>query len=266
MKLLLNCFVFLLFLGFNFSYAQASGDETFEIPINPMQNFSGLGRVEIINKRIEAVRKLDKIFDFDNYSINSGVYQIDSGLPWISAYEVTCYGQGTRGASRESFGILNPLVMYYPLMASYDFSKTTGCSEVDYLLVNKLSYQPKQKLITAHIDYSSFYEKNKVFYRIHLSDTNARDLGYNYAYASNVKNINFAEDTNISNVIVPTRGFYHRGVSCGVSGGCNNYSPRQIELEFYITSLPAELYVKLWKKQPADKNDVADMNYHLIFQ
>ncbi len=264
MKLLLYFFIIIL-SGCNFAQAQES-DNNVEITITPMQNFSGLGRVEILNKRKQAVQKLSQFFDFENYDVNNNVYQIESGLPWISAHEITCYGHGTQGASRESFGILNPLVIYYPLMAAYNFSQTTGCSDIDYLLVNRLFYNASQKLITARINYTSFYRKNKVFFRIHLSDTNARDLGYNYAYASSTKNINFAENINLSNTIVPTRGFYHRGGSCGVAGGCNNYSPRQTELEFYLTSLPADLYIKLWKNQPTDKNQVADINYHLIFE
>lgn len=244
--------------------AQASVTEK-SIAIAPMEPFSGRTRDEILEKRRQAVQK--SIFNdiLGYYYPNTDVYQIESGLPWIGAHDITCNGHGTTGDSRESFGILNPAVLYYPLMAAYHFSKTTGCSVADYLLVYKLTYDEDRNLITAHIDYSSFYKKNKVYYRIHLSDTNARDLGYNYAFATKVRNIRFAEDHNLASDIVPTRGFFHRGGSCGVPGGCNNYSPKQSELEFYINSLPAELYIKLWKTRPLYKEDPADITYRLIF-
>lgn len=266
MRLFFICLLAFLSINGKFSSAQTLNTDSVYVPIAPMENFSGMGRLEILDKRKKAVGKSVLSAELDNYSPSSEVFQIESGLPWISAYEITCYGHGTNGQSRESFAILNPLIMYYPLMAAYKFSETTGCSEVDYLLVNKLNYRKEAKLITARIDYTSFYNKNKVFYKIHLSDTNARDLGYNFAYASVANNIRFAESRNLSNTITPTRGFYHRGGSCGVAGGCNNYSPRQTELEFYITSLPAELYIKLWKNRPADENVDADMNYRLIFE
>lgn len=235
------------------------------IPITPMQDFNGLSRTEILDKRTQAVK--NSIFNDlqPSYYPNSSVFQIEDGLPWISAYEITCHGKGVKGLSRESFAILNPPVMYYPLMAAFNFSQYYGCSEVDYLLVNKLSYNESQNLITAHIDYTSFYKKNKYFYNIHLSDTNARDLGYNYVFASKADNIKFKSNNNISTGIVPTRGFYHRGGSCGEPEGCNNYSPYQPELELRLENLPAEINFKLWKYQPLNKEDKADIEYRLIF-
>ena len=237
--------------------------EEINIPIKPMQEFSGLSANEILNKRISAVQ--NSIFRDKNYIPSPSVFQIEDNLPWISAHELTCYGHGTKGPSRESLGILNPTVLYYPLMAAYNFSKSTGCSKVDYLLPYKITYDSTRKQISVHFDYTSFYQKNKVFFRIHLSDTNARDLGYNYVLAPLVKNIRFAEAQNISNTITPTRGFYHRGGSCGVESGCNNYSPRQYELEFYLTALPAKLKMKLWKNYPSNENNPADVTYNLIF-
>ena len=90
-------------------------------------------------------------------------------------------------------------------------------------------------------------------------------MGYNYVYASKAENIRFAEAQNISNTVTPTRGFYHRGGSCKVEGGCNNYSPRQYELEFYLTDLPAEIDMKLWQAYPSDVDRQADISYRLIF-
>ena len=234
-----------------------------ELPISPMQSFSGLSRDVILGKRLKAVQ--NSIFVGLDYLPSPSVFQIEDNLPWISAHQVTCYGKGTDGLSRESFGILNPPVLYYAVMPSYNFSQTTGCSEVDYLLPYKITYDDVLNQISVYIDYTSFYQKNGSYVRIYLSDTNARDLGYHYVYADNVKNIRFAETKNISNTITPTRGFYHRGGSCGAKSGCNNYSPRQYELEFYLTNLPAEIRMKLWQAEPADFKQKEDISYRLIF-
>lgn len=236
----------------------------YNIPIKSMEEFSGLSREDILKKRQIAVK--NSIFgNRMDYMPNPSVYQIEDDLPWISAHEITCYGHGTKGPSRESMGILNPAVLYYPLMAAYNFSQSTGCSDVDYLNPYKITFNKALNQISVHINYTSFYKKNKTHFRIHLSDTNARDLGYNYVYAPKVKNIRFAEMQNISNTITPTRGFYHRGGSCGIEGGCNNYSPRQYELEFYLTDTPAEIDMNLWKNYPSDLSQKEDIQYRLFF-
>ena len=157
---------FIFFLGALWFVPSVSGAVERDLPVYPMQDFSGLSREEILNKRLAAVQ--DSIFgDRADYQPSPSVFQIEDNLPWISAHEVTCYGQGTKGASRESFGILNPPVLYYSVMPSYNFSQTTGCSAVDYLLPYRITYDDELNQISVHIDYSSFYQKNKAYLRIY---------------------------------------------------------------------------------------------------
>lgn len=243
-------------------------NEEMKLQITPMRKLSGLSADEIKNMRRKAVS--NSIFASDKYTPNPDVYLIEDGLQWMGAYEITCNGaDGNKnignGASRESVGILNPAMIFYINMNSSHFSTRNYCSEVDYLIPYKLTYNPKTKTISAYINYKDYYEKNKVFYNNVLNDTNARDLGYNYSYMDSFENIRFKHETNLSNSVVPTQGCFHRGYSCGLPEGCNNYSPYVSEYEFYLTGVPAKIHIKLWKRQPIFEGQKADLNYELIF-
>lgn len=247
----------------------------FSFPVNisldPMQPFSGLSAREILDKRIRAVLSSPVFGDLESYVPSREVYQMEDGADWIGAYEIACYGIDDskdigRGASRESAGILNPEFLYYINIPSYGYHKTTGCSETDYLIPYKAEYDAANNRIVVYIDYSSFYRKNKVWHAIVLSDANARDLGYKYAFADIAENIRFRSQDNLSARLTPTVGFYHRGFSCGKQNGCNNYSPYTEGYRFYLTALPAELDIKLWKKRPASADKTPDIRYKIVFK
>ena len=241
------------------------------VRIAPMQEFSGLMKEEILNKRLSAVEASPVFGNRPDYSPSGSVFQIEDGLPWISAYEITCFGVKKskdigKGKSRESVGILNPEMLYSINMASFSFYATTGCSETDYLIPHRIYYDKQSNTISAYIDYSSFYHKNRQFYGIVLEDANARDLGYSHAFADKTRNIRFKDGKNFSTEIIPTSGFFHKGYSCGIESGCNNYSPYESRYHLYLTDLPASLHIKLWKNRPADRFEPVDINYELIFQ
>jgi hypothetical protein len=72
---------------------------------------------------------------------------------------------------------------------------------------------------------------------------------------------------NANDYIYELRYYIHVGSSCGIKGGCNNISPVQQELMFYVDNLPASLEVKLWKKRPKDAVfDKADYTYEIRFE
>lgn len=241
------------------------------IPIAPMQKFSGLTKAEILSKRLSAVKSSPVFGDVSDYRPSDGVFQIEDGLPWIGAYEITCFGvDKTRnigdGDSRESVGILNPEMLYGIVMGTFAFHDKTGCSEADYLIPHKLEYDRRSNTVSAYIDYSAFYRKNKTFYGIILEDANAADLGYSYAFADETRNIRFKNGRNFSTETTATSGFFHKGHSCEAASGCNNYSPYESRYHLYLTGLPALLHIKLWKKRPADPVEPADINYEIVFQ
>ncbi len=243
--------------------------DTIEIKILPMKKLSGMSKNEILRLRKNIVD--NSIFDYKNYSPSPEVYRIEDGLPWIGAYEISCNGANKNpnignGASRESVGILNPAMLFYLNINSTTFSKRNYCSEIDYLIPHKLTYNPSDNTIRAYINYKDYYAKNKYFYNNIFTDANARDLGYKYSHMNKFKNIRFRHETNLSNSIVDTRSYYHKGYACGLPSGCNNNSPYVGEYEFYLTSVPASFNIKLWKKRPMSESQKADLNYMMIFE
>lgn len=244
--------------------------------IKPMEEFSGLKKEEILNKRIAAVKNSPVFKNLKDYTPSSSVFQIEDNLPWISAHEITCFGiSGSKdigkGNSRESVGILNPELLFViniPALALQEWPYPKSCSPVDYLIPQRADYNQNTNTISAYIDHAAFYRKNDMLLSISLEDANAHDLGYNYVFADQINNIAFHESTNFSTDVTQTSGFFHRGFSCKAPSGCNNYSPYQKRYSFYMSdpAKPASLHIKLWKNQPASSSDPSDMNYELILQ
>lgn len=266
-----NSFIFfLVFLIFMHPQNVHSFTEDYgTISIQPMENFSGLTVSEILSKRINAV-SLSKYFsDNPDYKPNPNVFKIENNLPWISAHEMSCEGlQYSKkigdGLSKESVSILNPELLYTIQISSYAFKYAKlGCDSVDYLIPTYVSYHKKHKEIIAHINYHSFINKNRKFFPISLNDANAKDLGFNFAFTDNYKNIKFAnENINLSTNLLTTNGVYHYDKSTK----CNNYAPLNSGLQFTITELPAHLAIKLWKQEPQDITDEPDILYTIHFE
>lgn len=256
----------------NFSTSPSSGT----IYLSPMEEFSGLKSSEILSKRINAVKSSPVFRNIENYRPSDSVFQLEDGLPWISAHEITCYGIRRskdigKGDSRESVGILNPELLFVFNMPAFAFHfdpDPKGCSSVDYLIPYRAYYNRITNTISAYIDHSSFYRKNRTLLSVNLEDANARDLGYNYVFADQTKNFRFFNTPNFSTEITQTSGYFHKGFSCQAATGCNNYSPYQSYYSIHIIDpdQSASLHIKLWKERPADPSDPADINYELILQ
>ena len=72
---------------------------------------------------------------------------------------------------------------------------------------------------------------------------------------------------NITKEIGTFSDYIHLGGSCQYKDGCNNVSPMQNDKMITIRDLPAEINLKLWKKQPHNKYlTPADMYYRIIFK
>ena len=241
-----------------------------------MEEFSGLKSAEILRKRINAVKTSSVFGNLKEYRPSDSVFQIEDGLPWISAHEITCFGiSGSKdigkGDSRESVGILNPELLFVVNMPSFalqSYPIPKSCSPTDYLIPYRAYYNRTTNTISAYIDHAAFYRKNNMLFNIILEDANARDLGYNYVFADKVKNFQFHNTVNFSTEITQTSGFFHKGFSCRAATGCNNYSPYQGRYSFYMLNPEqlALLHIKLWKNRPTDTSDPADINYELVFQ
>jgi|GEM_PF-2373620 len=261
-----------------------------EIRINPMVELSGLNRETILKMRRDAIKNTIALGDVSKYEPNPGVLKVEDGLPWIGAYQASCVGTNNNdkigeGESRESLGILNPELLYYFTIADFSFDDSSKCSPADYMIPHKLVYHKKKNTIVAYVNYTSLLNTRGYFasnltrgderrmprsgyfsFDVHPSDANARDLGYNWAYADKIYNIKFASDNNFSKQVSPTVGYWHRGYACGLESGCNNYSGKNNAAEFRTSDLPAAINIKLWKKEPRSPGQKADINYMIVLE
>ncbi|MBQ4647373.1 MAG: hypothetical protein IJB79_08495 [Candidatus Gastranaerophilales bacterium] len=246
--------------------------DTKEIYLSPMSELSGLSNAQILDERKRHVRKSIVFSDLENYYPNPSVYKMKDGLPWISAYEIVKNGleskELSKGISRHSMMINNPELLLGFIIPDYSFkNKDIEPSDVDYFYPKKITWNEKTKTIKAYFDYSGFIQK-RGYMRIEFypDDTNARDLGYDWIHCDEIQNAFFKSSDNISKRIYQLKGYYHRGYSCGIEGGCNNYSPNQPEIVFFVTSRSAVLKFKLWKQKPFSKYQKADINYEMHFE
>ena len=246
-------------------------DKVVNINIEPLQEFSGLSADDILSMREEAVKSSPLFINRTDYKPSSEVFMIADGLQWISAHEVSCNGTENnpdvgKGKSRESLAILNPELMFYAVVPSFEFAKRgKECSKNDYIMPYKANYTPADNTIHVYIKYSPLKEKLGYFGNIVIADANAHDLGYNYVFADKTSNIRFKVD-KFHKEIIQTRGYYHRGYSCGLQEGCNNYSPYETGYEFYLTDFPAKIDIKLWNQKPNSVTQTADLNYQMVFE
>ena len=253
-----------------------SEEGVIDIPIAPLEQLSGLSKTEILEMRTSAV-KTSPIFSEMDYTPSSDVFKIDDGMPWISMYAALNWSKATdeqkaKGVSRDSAGILNPELLYYVSVSegqNADTHYVVLYKDFDFLPY-KAEYNPNTKTITVHIKNERMEHGH--YQTIALADANAHDLGYKYAFMDNYHNIGFYNENNYKNNtlksdIKPITGWYMHGPACGLPGGCNNYAPYwQYYNQFYLNNLPASVHIKLWKNQPENPAQEADINYQMIFE
>ena len=75
----------------------------------------------------------------------------------------------------------------------------------------------------------------------------------------------FSKNDNVTDDVKKFADYIHLGGSCRYKDGCNNISPMQYDKIFTVYKLPAEINLKLWKKEPVNKYMKADMYYRIIF-
>ena len=246
-------------------------DNIVKIKINQPTPLSYKTKAEVLEQRKKYVA--DSIFASDNYEPSEEVFgQIEDGKPWVSMNGCRYNNEPaiTEGPSEETRFLNNPSILAgieYPYYLPF-YQNNPQCTKIDFPF--KAEYNQKQKEITVYYkDELLKYAENKyIINEQMLEGTNARDLGYPYAYVDLQKseNIRFPNESNISNSIAEFQNFIHVGGSCAVEGGCNNGSPRQEELIFQKEKLrvPAVIYIKLWKNRPLNPSDPADITEKII--
>ncbi len=252
------------------------------LPINPPQEYNGFTKQQIYDIRKNFVKK--SIFNTPQYSPNDEIFgRIVDGKPWWGINQIVCspYKQKdfdrTTGISAVSKYINNPnmlIQVMFPFNYNLEYDRIGYCSsEYSKTIPYQLVYLKKENLIIAkykldkrvlksYLNWNG--EKRKYF--LNIVGLNAKDFGYNYAYAYNLKNMHMTEKNNLSNKLTSFLDFIHLGGSCKHPQGCNNLSPYQANLDFELDYLPAEMTIKLWKKKPMNNYTKADFYYRLVFE
>ena len=267
--------------------SEVTGDVVF--PIYPAMNFNDKTKQDIYDIRKANVGN-SPLYP-KNYEPSDAVFgQIISSMPWRGKYAGPCKPASdndiSHGEALLSTIINNPNALLSPFsaMVSSSVDKNSDYCKIndDILFVPKsVKYIKSQNLLEIVYPINPVMTgKNQYGYRLWLmlSGINARDAGYNYVTLQSSNNAYFFDriwnyyskeyekNVNIRTVVHRFADFIHLGTSCGLRGGCNNISPRQTALEFDITALPAEMNLKLWRKNPKSRESKADLNCKIIFE
>ena len=252
-------------------YTDNSRQHTVNIPIRPLGELSGLSKDEIFSLRKQYVVNSVVFPNNKKYTPNPDVYQIEDNLPWISAEQIVKYGTKNnsnigKGPSRFSVSINNPDIPITIIIPEYRNISDEIFSEALYNLPVKAGYNKKINRITAHFNTSkTMYELRTDYLNMYLDETNARDMGYEWVYVNSYKDIKFFDNSKITKEPIKMLGYFHKGYSCGLESGCNNYSPQQDNLSLYKYRGIGYIEFKLWKKKPLHYLQPADLTYKMVF-
>ncbi len=254
-------------LGFNDDIENDDFWVTGSVPINPMSDLNYKTKEDIYERRKFLVE--NSMFKSKKYKPSDEVFgQIADKKPWLGIDALTCYGKGpnaNKGLSEESRYINNPTMLIGLDRVSFDEKPKSMCSMIDYLMPAKINYSKDENTIKVVFEVSGY--KGDLDTEFLLKGLNARDLGFKYAFADKTENVVFLQqDGNISTKIQEFKDFIHLGTACGVSGGCNNGSPFQKELNYTVMKYPALIHFKLWEKYPKNKDIKADINYLIVLK
>jgi hypothetical protein len=251
-----------------FLYSEENG-HTLQITINPMMDLDYKTKNEIYEIRKQVALQYPGLVKKD-YTPSSEVFgQIEDGKPWWGMVGHSYFGPGEKsivGPSEESRFIVNPcLLIGLSDINAYIVHDKSLTVEGIYPEPINLSWSANCLFAKVKYDVSSFWQKAKRYryksaetHELELVAYNARDLGFNYLYLVPEKSENVISFSP-STTPVFIKQFIHCGGSCGYPGGCNNMSPDQPELRIKVDNVPAAAYIKLWRNNPQDVNQPADM-------
>lgn len=244
------------------------------IEVNNMSELDGYSKEEVYSLRKHYVyRSMFKSYDYEPKEEVFG--GIQDGKYWYGTENLICYDKNkdpilrAEGNSYVSRLINNPS-MLIGLDLPYVWNtkepeKYKVCRNKQMLFIpSEISYSKDYNMITAKFKINKNVLANDRRYM--LNGLNARDLGFQYGYVYNTRNIRFeAENTAVDREIYSFPDYIGVGYSCGIKGGCNNLCPMQENMMFYFNASPAVIDFKLWKERPANRFLKPDIYYRMIF-
>ena len=244
------------------------------------KDFSFFSVSGILGKRLNTIVKSP--FYLEGYIPSKEIFSgIDSSKPWFltrgkdSHHDVTT----TEPIVNPMFliSVVEPLSLLDKRMPYYKMAKS-GIVDLEQELhkvflsitSQELVYSPETQVIEHTIPvYCGNLKMLNLWnaehpYKFALTGLNARDLGYEYVKADKIENIQMLNGVNITNVRYKFKDYY--GVKSespfGEGAEVNQLLPRQPELEFRITKLPALMELTLYK----NKNDKSGLKYKIFFE
>lgn len=251
-----------------------------EITLNGLREFDFMTKQELYALRKKLVQQNAELVQ-GKYIPSENVFgAIADGKPWWGMEGQWCYDSGNRsieGLSEESRFFLNPFLLL--AIDGWWGVKKSGHCFVSYPRVVSLIWYASEKKAVATYDISRFKRERKYSHicdkcrndkniYLELINYNARDFGYNYVYAvpKLSKEVIPQQKSRLFEDACQLRSFIHLGSSCGYPGGCNNASPYEPDMLFMVKKIPAEIYCKLWKEKPANKEQQADFVFVIEFK
>lgn len=259
------------------------------IPINDMEDFNFQTKETILSIRRQEV---DKHFHLirrsytppggrtgsaRNYSPSPEVFgSIVGGKAWWGMKGMSFHGPGKKsieGFSEESRFVLNPF-LFVGIAAPYARVVNTDILEPQavYPVLRNLQFNPVNMIGVAFYDMTKYYEMARVYRYSPMSQStftlvayNARDFGFNYLDIEQKRTRKIAHSRKGKKAMEILQGL-RLGYSCKYQGGCNNMMPSQPQLEVRLTDLPAILFIKLWREEPDNVRDKADMAFKIVMQ
>lgn len=233
---------------------------TFEIALNPPEEFDGRTRKELFKKREVAFSLYPTLFKGEFRSDGLPFQEIADDRPWWGIQGLYRYGVGEKsilGESEESRFFLNPLLLLgltEAVVPAYRSRHKKG--KLAYLFPQSLRVESEDKRMMIGYSLSNLNREDPGL-PIQLVTYNAQDAGFHWLAfdTQSLKGVSLKKSSSL----VLLKQFVHTGSSCGYPGGCQNMSPGQEELVFKIDSLPATIRMKLWRRKPSAPEKKEDL-------
>jgi hypothetical protein len=249
--------------------------------LNPLQDFDGFSREDILTKRKEIVLQSHILIDGPYHPRDEVFGKIKDGLPWHGTYGTLLSGLGFSPQDGPSFhtgAILNPMALVFPhfwgawlpYMNILDKSKLSSDfhSKMTLLPQGTIELKGSEKRIILTFDTREYFNQLRPYFMPDIIDfiilnfdlSNAKDFGFPYFYFfSDQISPAFHIQQNPATYGTVSSS-YQEDKRCGFQPGCNYLQSLNEELNgILLKDFPHRIYFKLWREKPlrlSDKEDV----------